>query len=389
MYINKKESSTKIGPISSTLQSTESVIRLVRELANDAALFYEMESVEVIEVHNDPTTSTFPKLKDGSPNYGKVGSIIGRYVNSEEGKNIDSLKTFNPLNPLINTTPVIGELVIGVEYLGKRYYISTLNLGGNTAQNTLHNISQGPVKNTLKSKEGLTIERSDDSDLSTGKFFKNYKDTDPRRLLPEDGDVILQGRFNQGIRFGSDIKNDKLESSNILISTGLNKEGETGDKKKIGEPITELPDKDGSTLYLSSKQTFDDKNKLKFTPSKESEVTKKLDTFEGNQIYIGSDRIILNSKLDDIFLTSKNNITLSSTTSTVIETPLTKVGSNNANNPVAFGDVVEEVFNLVFSILSNGLLAPTGPVKVGPGAGDLAAAKAAVKRMLSKKHFTE
>jgi hypothetical protein len=50
---------------------------------------------------------------------------------------------------------------------------------------------------------------------------------------------------------------------------------------------------------------------------------------------------------------------------------------------------VEEVFNLVFSILSNGLLAPTGPVKVGPGAGDLAAAKAAVKRMLSKKHFTE
>ena len=57
MYINKKESSTKIGPISSTLQSTESVIRLVRELANDAALFYEMESVEVIEVHNDPTTS--------------------------------------------------------------------------------------------------------------------------------------------------------------------------------------------------------------------------------------------------------------------------------------------------------------------------------------------
>ncbi len=93
--------------------------------------------------------------------------------------------------------------------------------------------------------------------------------------------------------------------------------------------------------------------------------------------------------MDDIFLTSKNNITLSSTTSTVIETPLTKVGSNNANNPVAFGDVVEEVFNLVFSILSNGLLAPTGPVKVGPGAGDLASAKAAVKRMLSKKHFTE
>jgi len=386
MYKRKKESSTRIGPISSGLQSTESVIRLVREIAADDALFYEMESVEVIEVHNDPTTSTFPKLKDGSPDYGQVGSILGRYVNSEEGKNIDSLKTFSPLNPLINTTPV---MVVGVEYLGKRYYISTLNLKGDTTENTRHNLSQGPVLNTLKSNEGLTIERSDDSDLSTGKFFKNYKDTDPRRLLPEDGDVIFQGRFNQGIRFGSDIKNNKLESSNILISTGLNKEGETGDKKKIGEPITELPDKDGSTLYITSKQTLDDKNKLKFTPAKESEVTKQLDSFQDNQIYIGSDRIILNSKLDDIFLTSKNNITLTSTTSTVIETPLTKVGSNNASNPVAFGDVVEEVFNLVFSILESGLLAPTGPVKVVPGAGDLASAKAAVGRMLSKKHFTE
>lgn len=389
MYIRKKESSTKIGPIPSNLQSTESVIRLVRELAADDALFYEMESVEVIEVHNDPTTSTFPKLKDGSPDYGRIGSILGRYVNSEEGKNIDSLKTFSPLNPLINTTPVIGEMVIGVEYLGKRYYISTLNLRGNTTENTRHNLSQGPFKNTLKSSEGLVIERKNDDDLSTGKFFKNYKDTDPRRLLPSDGDVILQGRFNQAIRFGSDIKNNKLESSNILLTTNLNKEGKKGDNKKIGEPITELPDKDGSTLYLSSKQTLDDKNKLKFTPAKESEVTKQLDSFQDNQIYIGSDRIILNSKTDDIFLTSKNNITLASKTLTVIETPLTKVGSNNAKNPVAFGDVVEEVFNLVFSILESGLLAPTGPVKVVPGAGDLASAKAAVRRMLSKKHFTE
>ena len=389
MYTKKKESTTKIGPISSRIQSTESIIRLLKELKPKDPLFFEMEPVEVIEVHNDPTTSTFPKLKDNTPDYGQIGSLMGRYLNSEIGFNIDKLQTFKPLNPLINHTPVIGEIVIGVEYLGQRFYISTLNFRGNVAENTQHNISQGPTKNTLLSKADRVIERSDDSDLTTGKFFKNYKDTDPRKLLPNDGDVILQGRFNQGIRFGSDIKNNKLESSNILITTGLNKEGEQGTKTKIGFPVEELPDIDGSTLYLTSKQTLDDKNKLKFTPAKESLVTKELDTFEDNQIYIGSDRIILNSKTDDIFLTSKNNITLTSTKSTVIESPSVLVGGNDASHPVAFGDVVEEVFNLIFSILESGLLAPTGPVKVVPGIADLQKARAAVGKMLSTIHKTK
>ena len=93
MYTNKKESSVRIGPVSSRVQNTESIIRLMKELQNDDALFFEMEPVEVIEVHNDPTTSTYPKLKDGTPDFGMVGSIMGRYIQSETGDNIDRLKT--------------------------------------------------------------------------------------------------------------------------------------------------------------------------------------------------------------------------------------------------------------------------------------------------------
>ena len=390
MYTNKKESSVRIGPVSSRVQNTESIIRLMKELQNDDALFFEMEPVEVIEVHNDPTTSTYPKLKDGTPDFGMVGSIMGRYIQSETGDNIDRLKTFKPMNPLFNSTPVIGELVIGMEYLGQRFYLPTLNLKGNTTQSIIHNLSKGAFKDTLDSKQGKEIERKNDDDLSTGKDFKKLKDTDPRRLSVGDGDFILQGRFGNAIRMGSDIKNDKLESSNILLSTGLNKEGEVGTKDKIGEPITETPDKDGSVLYLVSKQPLDENNKLTYTIGKESELVTELSTFEDSQVYIGSDRIILNTKNNgDILLSSNNNIGIASKTSTVIESPSVLVGGIDASHPVAFGDVVEEVFNKVFSILEKGLLAPTGPVQVVPGVADLTAAKTAVGKMLSTIHKTK
>ena len=189
---------------------------------------------------------------------------------------------------------------------------------------------------------------------------------------------------------GSDIKNDKLESSNILLSTGLNKEGEVGTKDKIGEPITETPDKDGSVLYLVSKQPLDENNKLTYTIGKESELVTELSTFEDSQVYIGSDRIILNTKNNgDILLSSNNNIGIASKTSTVIESPSVLVGGIDASHPVAFGDEVKIAFEKVFAVLEKGLLAPTGPVQVVPGVADLAAAKAAVGKMLSTIHKTK
>ena len=132
---------------------------------------------------------------------------------------------------------------------------------------------------------------------------------------------------------GSDIKNDKLESSNILLSTGLNKEGEVGTKDKIGEPITETPDKDGSVLYLVSKQPLDENNKLTYTIGKESEVVTELSTFEGSQVYIGSDRIILNTKNNgDILLSSNNNLCTSIKKKQFIESPEVLVGGIDATH---------------------------------------------------------
>ena len=110
----------------------------------------------------------------------------------------------------------------------------------------------------------------------------------------------------------------------------------------------------------------------------------ELSTFEDSQVYIGSDRIILNTKNNgDILLSSNNNIGIASKTSTVIESPSVLVGGIDASHPVAFGDEVKIAFEKVFAVLEKGLLATTGPVQVVPGVADLAAAKAAVGKMVS------
>ena len=118
-YTIGKKSGNKTGPISSRVQTTESMLRLMKEVEDSPNEFYELEPLEVVAVHLDASKKYFPQKKDGGPDYSFLGGVKGRFVNSELGMNIDSLSDFKPLNPNFQTTPVVGEIVIGVKYLGQ------------------------------------------------------------------------------------------------------------------------------------------------------------------------------------------------------------------------------------------------------------------------------
>ena len=374
-YTIGKKSGNKTGPISSRVQTTESMLRLMKEVEDSPNEFYELEPLEVVAVHLDASKKYFPQKKDGGPDYSFLGGVKGRFVNSELGMNIDSLSDFKPLNPNFQTTPVVGEIVIGVKYLGQLFFTTQLNLFGNPNFNTQHGISVGKKKDTLSSSDGIDdLPNSDDRGIETGHYFKKMDDA--RKLLPNEGDVIIEGRFGNSIRIGSDIRNENEESPNMIFSVGHTIEGDT----KV--PIEEKIDTDSSSVYLTSNQ------ELNFTIGAESQLIPA--PYDGKQILLSSNRIILNTKEGgDILFSSNNNVGISAVKEVVIESPTTMIGGTAATEPIVLGDTLESKINDILTIIETGLLAPTGPVVVGPGAGLLASVKSTLSTIKSPQNKTK
>ena len=357
------------------IQTLNSLKKRINEIVQESK-FYELEPVEVLEVHLDDTKSSFPTI-EGEPDYSYIGGVIGRFVFSEQGLNIDRCKSFKPLNPNMNITPAVGEIVIGVKYLSDYYFTSAVNLFGNPNLNVQHGVSRIKRKNTLSSKQGITTPAEEnDTNTNVGYYLDDGRNKDARKILPNEGDIILEGRFGNSIRIGSDLKNGNTESPNIILNVGQTIEGDT----KV--PIQEKIDTDGSSIYLTTNQT------LEFTPGTESQLSPG--PYEGKNILISSDRITLNTKNGgDIGILSNNNISFTSPKEVVIESPTTKIGSINATEPMVLGDTLESKLNDILTLIETGLLAPTGPVVVGPGAGLLASLKSSLSTIKSPNNKVE
>ena len=201
---------------------------------------------------------------------------------------------------------------------------------------------------------GLETPNADDKSAELGYYLKKEKDA--RKLLPHEGDVIIEGRHGNTIRVGSDIKKENLDSPNIILNVGQSKDDFPNPK----QPIEEKIDTDGSSVYLTTNQ------KLEFTPGIESKVVTS--PYEGKNILLSSDRIIFNTKNGgDIGMFSHNNVSIGAVKEVVIESPVTKIGSSSATEPMVLGDKLEAVLNDILTLIETGLLAPTGPVQVVTG----------------------
>ncbi len=375
-YNIKPKSGTKSGPITGNrVQNVESTLRLIKEISDEPGQFYELEPLEVLEVHLDDTKNSFPQGSDG-PDYTYLGGVKGRLVISETGKNIDKLSDYKPLNPNIQTTPVIGEIVIGVKYLGQLFYTTQVNFFGNPNFNTQHGLSKGKSKDTLVSDNIDTANEQDDTGVKVGYYLEPTQDV--RRLLPQEGDVLIEGRFGNTIRIGSDIKNDNQDSPNIILNAGQSKDDFPNPK----QPVEEKIDTDGSSVYITTNQP------LTFTPGIESKLSPP--PYEGKNILLSSDRIIFNTKNSgDIVFGSNNNISICAPKEVVIEADTTKIGSVEASEPLVLGAILESKLNDILTLIETGLLAPTGPVVVGPGAGLLASLKSTLSQIKSPKNLVE
>lgn len=273
------------------------------------------------------------------------------------------LETARPLDANIKRIPIIGEVVLilsapdrsssKLNQGSEDYYINTVNIQNSVHHNALLNTSdveqQGTTTNTNNSdirdiSAGNANRNIPTTKSKLGETFNERRDIGP--LQPYEGDLLIEGRWGQSIRFGSTILGgDYSEKSPwkkgesalgdpiIVISNGY-----TGkDKKFQVENINE----DAASIYLTRGQSVTFKRESTLDSAIEGQGIHKQSTDnEGNQIILASDRLLFNSRKRETVFFSGGGFGVSSKKSIAFDT--NKELEINAREKIKLGIDAEE-----------------------------------------------
>jgi hypothetical protein len=255
----------------------------------------------VVTTGNSPTAKQFERAGE----YGGMGTVF--FLDYNNAKNIagsnsddflDTCEIAKPLFPNISYYPLLGELIYILDLPSpaaqitanstQKYYLTAINLWGDSqvnAQTTSNNSSLGKT------------------------FIEN---PNVRNLLNYEGDCIVQGRKGNSIRFGSTVKfaSDDNEWSSLgndgdpimIISNGHN-------YNKDNDFYVEKIDEEGSSIYLTSTQNIPLHINVKdpINPF----TLPIVNYYQSAQVIMNADRILINSKKDEVMLFANTNIELS------------------------------------------------------------------------------
>jgi len=290
--------------------------------------FYELEPAEVIEVFLDE--EDLPLNEDDKPDWSKYGYARVRMAISHEtaGDYIDVA----PLDSNIKQYPYPTEYVTVVNYFGKNYYTQKLNL--------LHSVNSNNFP-------GLSVAYNPQANEVFKENLPAIQDSSIREIDSEEGDITFNGRFGNSIRLGSNVKEIKTEdgvkedtgrtkSPNIIIRAGQLLDAEKFGELEIVEDLKNSPNKpvkedinlDGSSIWMTTNQVV---------PLKPSVIGRydlhRPEKFEGNQIILNSDRLVFNTKLEDINFYSKRSVNIIAEDRIVLEGH----GTSNPNFGIFIG----------------------------------------------------
>jgi hypothetical protein len=257
----------------------------------------------VVTTENTPTKELFEK----AGGFSGIGTVFYRPYNTSKEvlETIDALGPLAqaiPLNPQIQSIPLIGELIYLIDgpspvaQAGKNKS-STAVQKYYTNMNVWNNVQQNSLPSSNNSSLGLTF--SENPNIKT--------------LLPFEGDYIVQGRQGGALRFSSTTK----------LYSGLNEWSSIGNEDS---PITILTNgfsydpkekfhvekinKDDSSLYLTSTQLLPlqtDRTGVLNPLTNPLDVSK----YSGAQAILNSNRVVLNSKKDEVMIFAKTNVEIS------------------------------------------------------------------------------
>lgn len=267
--------------------------------------FHEFEPAEVIDIILNEDHPDFRSRED-------IGAVKIRYLHSEYNKDESKLQYARPFRNNISMYPLIHEIVLVGRFMGYRYYLDILNRQNNVNHN--HNafasidvkeqkeFSEGDKNDVYDDAEfGITnVSSTDSSNIILGNTFEINDEIKP--LEHDEGDLILEGRFGNSIRLGSNQENAEPV---IMMRVGQNPEK---DEEPRIKPIREDFNQDGTSFYLTEDKEIEIDFATEDLDMHLRSIDNFPDQFNGRQILANSDRIVLNAKEDEIFAFAANKI---------------------------------------------------------------------------------
>ena len=275
-----------------------------------------MDTAEVIR-----TDKTYKKSKDKNGNDLPLGTIKVRMSTSGGGPRIE--RDVQPLSSFMQI-PLIGEHVLivkGPSVMSNSgasadvyYYIAPFPIHGNKHLNPLPDAFK--IDNVGASGASYAASAGPNPpppgpSYNPGKNFKEAVTV--KNLQPYEGDVLIEGRHGQGIRMSTGIGGSLSQYKNAPFWKGDQGTPITilsnGHKPKGGpnDFVIENPDDTNSVIILSSRQ------KINLTPSQKNlgQGRKLPSSTDVPQVIISSDRLHFNANVEDIILSAKTDVIVS------------------------------------------------------------------------------
>jgi hypothetical protein len=343
-----------------------------------------IKAVRVLSIVLDETHPRFKELGE----WNGLGIIEYEDVNNPLPS--PSLPTARPLAGNFKNLPLINEIVYLVGFPNTdidtissntvEYYLNIVSLWNHPHHNAYptspNSLPPTQQKDYVQTTGGNVRRVTDQStEIFLGKTFKERSNIHP--LLPFEGDMLEEGRWGNSIRIGSTVQNTPNNWSSVgtngdpilIIRNGQGTQTEQG-----WIPTVEDINNDESSIYATSTQKIPLKASSVNYLSYPSNPPQSPDQYSGKQILINSGRLVFNTTLDHILLSSKKSINLNALDSinidcniVIVQSGKLYLGSKNATEPLLLGNSTISTLNNLIDNLGAFLQVCSTVVATAPG----------------------
>lgn len=262
-----------------------------------------------------------------------IGMVRVRLIPEDRGVQSEQLNWAMPLETSIRQYPLKNELVMVFYSLGRLFYTKRINVNNKITENSWPGLAQSfsPTINEVNRVENLKLASEGgptytpwnrEQAFTLGNEFAENPSAKMARA--NEGDTIIQGRFGHIIRMGSSLFSNPITTRpepNLLITVGQEYDRVVSTQKESPFAlVSEDINLDKNCIWIVTDEEVKLEpatiNSISHLRSAESSDANK---YTGAQIFINSDRVILNSKLNEISLFSKKEINLSAVESITVD----------------------------------------------------------------------
>lgn len=269
-----------------------------------------------------------------SVDYGSnIGMVQVRMIPDDRGVPKNELNWAMPLDSTIREYPLKNEMVMVFYSIGRLFYTRRININNKITENSWPGLSKqfsprstntNRTQDIVSAAQGGPTYRPWGSRQSIALGDEFAENPTAKMVRPNEGDTIIQGRYGNVIRFGSSLFSNPVTPTpqpNLLFTVGMDGSKVTSTRNNSPYSLVyEDINKDKSCIWMVTDE------KIVLNPATLGSVAhlRNTDTsdatkYTGAQIFINSDRVILNSKRNEISLFSKKEINLSALQSITID----------------------------------------------------------------------